>query len=357
MSAAPKSSHRVIERTSKHGRIKREFIAVPEENIEDFARRSKRRSKAKCAFRTAIARSTRPTLPITGRCPIGVVVPQIGGRRRSRRFACATAYDVPVTPRGGGTALAGQTCNTAIIIDFSKYMHRFSPLDPDKNLAIVEPGCVLDHLRDAAEKYDLTFGPDPSTHDHNTLGGMIGNDSCGVHSIMAGRTADNVHSLDILTFDGLRMTIGSTRRRSLQALSRRAAGGLKSIVPWQTSGKSTATISTEVYPDIPRRVSGYENLDQLAPEKGFQVARALTGTEATCVMVLRPPSIWCIALRNGCLPLSASPIFSRAADAVPELLTYGPIGLEAIDHLLTEYMKIKHFRVEELKVLPEGAPG
>jgi FAD/FMN-containing dehydrogenase/Fe-S oxidoreductase len=353
MSAAPKLSHRVIERTQGTGRITREFIAVPEETIENLRQALEKQIHGEVRFSMADRALYATDASNYRQLPYGVVVP------KSAEDAVATVrlcnqYDVPVTPRGGGTALAGQTCNTAIVIDFSKYMHRVLSIDPEEKLATVEPGCVLDHLRKEAEKYELTFGPDPSTHDHNTLGGMIGNDSCGVHSIMAGRTADNVHSLDVLTFDGLRMTIGYTPPEEFARIV--AAGGRRAEIYramaafWKKHGHHFA----EVYPNIPRRVSGYENLDQLAPEKGFQVARALTGTEATCVMVLGATLHLVHSPPERVLTIVGFPDIYTAADAVPELLTYGPIGLEAIDHLLTEYMKIKHFRVEELKVPPQG---
>ena len=353
MSAAPQRSHCVVERTSSTGRITREFIAVPEARIAELRQALEREIQSEVRFSLADRALYATDASNYRQLPYGVVLP------KSAEDVVATVrlcnhYDVPVTPRGGGTALAGQTCNTAVIIDFSKYMHRIVSVDPEKKLAMVEPGCILDQLRNEAEKHGLTFGPDPSTHDHNTLGGMIGNDSCGVHSVMAGRTADNVYSLDVLTYDGLRMTIGPTPPEEFARIV--AAGGRRAEIYrdmaafWKKHGHHFR----EVYPNIPRRVSGYENLDQLAPEKRFQVARALTGTEATCLIVLgatvhlvpSPPA-------RVLLILGFKDIFT-AADAVPELLTFGPIGMEAIDHLLTEYMKIKHFRVNELKVLPEG---
>src|SRR5579871_137303 len=135
--------------------------------------------------------------------PIGVVVPH-SIEDVQRTIDLCRRHGAPVAARGGGTSLAGQGCNVAVLIDFSKYLHGLLALDPEQRVAVVEPGCVLDTLRDAAEMHGLTFGPDPSTHDHNTLGGMIGNNSCGVHSVMAGRTSDNVEELDILTYDGRR---------------------------------------------------------------------------------------------------------------------------------------------------------
>jgi FAD/FMN-containing dehydrogenase/Fe-S oxidoreductase len=273
--------------------------------------------------------------------PLGVVVPRTVDDVVAA-VGCARNHHVPLVMRGGGTSLAGQGCNVALLIDFSKYLHNVVSLDAERRLATVEPGCILDTLRDAAEKHNLTFGPDPATHDHNTLGGMLGNNSCGVHSIMAGRTSDNVQSLDILTYDGLRMTVGPTSDADLRAY--RGTGGRRAEI-YRALDEFRARYGDMIrarYPKIPRRVSGYENLDDLLPENGFNVARALVGTECSCVVIL-----------NATLNLVHSPphrelavlgyddIF-RAADAVPEVLQFGPIGLEAIDDLLIKFVRLKH---------------
>src|SRR5690348_10582993 len=149
--------------------------------------------------------------------PIGVIIPRSIEDVVSTMALCRE-HGAPFLSRGGGTSLAGQCCNTAVVVDYSKYLNHILSLDPEERVAWVEPGTVLDDLRDAAEKHHLTFGPDPSTHDHNTLGGMLGNNSCGVHSVMAGRTADNVEELDILTYDGQRMTVGATDDRLFAAI-------------------------------------------------------------------------------------------------------------------------------------------
>src|SRR5262249_20255946 len=134
--------------------------------------------------------------------PRGIVVPKSVEDIAKTVSICAK-HGASIVHRGGGTSLAGQTISThAGVIDSSKYCHSILSIDPEKRLATVEPGCVLDDLRHAANKYGLTFGPDPATHNHNTLGGMIGNNSCGVHSVMAGRTVDNVEALEIMTYDG-----------------------------------------------------------------------------------------------------------------------------------------------------------
>ena len=140
--------------------------------------------------------------------PIGVVVPKTREDVIKTVEICRR-YDAPLLPRGGGTSLAGECCNTAVVIDFSKYLNRVLAIDPERRLARVEPGCILDDLRAEAAKHGLTFGPDPATHDHNTLGGMIGNNSGGVHAVMNGITVHNVQALEVITYDGL-----ATHRRA-----------------------------------------------------------------------------------------------------------------------------------------------
>src|SRR5579863_2430435 len=139
--------------------------------------------------------------------PIGVVLPRDADDVLAAISVCRE-FGAPLLSRGAGTSLAGQCCNVAVILDFSRYMNRILDIDPEHRIAHVQPGVVLDHLRNAAEKHHLTFAPDPATHDRCTLGGMIGNNSCGVHSVMAGKTDDNIEALDILTYDGVRLKVG-----------------------------------------------------------------------------------------------------------------------------------------------------
>ncbi|HVL34090.1 MAG TPA: FAD-binding oxidoreductase, partial [Burkholderiales bacterium] len=141
--------------------------------------------------------------------PIGVVLPR-GVEDVLATVALCREHGVPLLPRGGGTSLCGQCCNVAVVLDFSKYMNRVLEIDAERRIARVEPGVVLDQLRNQAQEQGLTFAPDPATHNHNTLGGMIGNNSCGPHSVMGGETVHNVLELDVLTADGVRMTIGAT---------------------------------------------------------------------------------------------------------------------------------------------------
>src|SRR5579859_7960678 len=140
--------------------------------------------------------------------PLGVVIPRDAGDVMAAVEVCRR-HGAPICARGCGTGLAGQTVNEAVIFDFSKYMHRLLELEPERRIARVQPGIVLDRLREVAEEHGLTFGPDPATHSRCTLGGMIGNNSCGTHSILAGVTADNIESLDVLLYDGTRMLLPS----------------------------------------------------------------------------------------------------------------------------------------------------
>ena len=180
---------------------------------------------------------------------------------------------------------SGQSCNVAVIVDFSKYLNQIIEINPQEKYAWVQPGCVLDKLRNRANEFNLTFGPDPSTHEYCNLGGMIGNNSCGVHSVMAGRTVDNVLELDILTYDGERMRVGPTSDAEYEEIVR--AGGRRGEIYSRLRAlrDQYADLIRSRYPNIPRRVSGY-SLDELLPQRGFNVAKSLVGAEGTCVMTL-----------------------------------------------------------------------
>jgi FAD/FMN-containing dehydrogenase/Fe-S oxidoreductase len=284
--------------------------------------------------------------------PIGVVYPRDTADVEAALAACR-ALGAAVLPRGAGTSLAGQCANVAVVFDFSRYMNALGPIDATAKLATVEPGIVLDRLRDAAEQHHLTYAPDPATHSRCTLGGMIGNNSCGVHGLLGGKVADNVESLDIVLYDGTRMTVGRTSLDQLNSLIH-AGGRVGQIYAGLARIRDRyADLVREKFPRIPRRVSGY-NLDELLPENGFHVARALVGSEGTCATVV-----------SAKLNLTASPPFRvltvlgfpdgfLAADAVPLALEHGPIGLEGFDHLLVEFMRRKGLALRELDQLPAG---
>jgi FAD/FMN-containing dehydrogenase/Fe-S oxidoreductase len=284
--------------------------------------------------------------------PIGVVLPRDVDDVLAAVSLCRQV-GAPLLCRGGGTSLAGQCCNVAVILDFSKHMSRILRIDPAARVAQVQPGVVLDNLRNAAEKYHLTFAPDPATHSHCTIGGMIGNNSCGVHSVMAGKTDDNIEELEILTYDGVRMKVGATSPDELERFI--AEGGRRGEIykKLKTISGTYAELIRQRYPDIPRRVSGY-NLNYLLPENGFQVARALVGSEGTCVTILEATCRLVESPPHRVLLLLAYPDIYQCADRVPEIMAHKPIGLEGFDELLTGYTRRKGINSEGLSLLPEG---
>jgi FAD/FMN-containing dehydrogenase/Fe-S oxidoreductase len=284
--------------------------------------------------------------------PIGVVIPKDTDDILETLALCRH-YGAPVLPRGGGTSLAGQCCNVAVVLDTSKYLNRVLDVDPAGRLARVEPGAILDDLREQAERHHLTFGPDPATHSHCTLGGMIGNNSCGVHSVFAGKTDENVERLDIATYDGLRLSVGKTSEAELERIM--AEGGRRGEIYAglkELTGRH-ATAIRERYPKIPRRVSGY-NLPYLLPENGFDVAKGLVGSEGTCVFVLEATLRLVESPPERCLLVLGFRDVYTAADHVPELLTHRPIGLEGFDDRLVADMRAAGLHSENLALLPQG---
>jgi FAD/FMN-containing dehydrogenase/Fe-S oxidoreductase len=284
--------------------------------------------------------------------PLGVVLPEDADDVEAAVAACRE-HRAPVLPRGCGTGLAGQTCNVAVVLDCSKRMREILEIDPERRLARVEPGVIRDQLTDACEPHGITFAPDTSTHAYATLGGMVGNNSCGVHSVYAGRTADNTEELEVLTYDGLRMRVGPTSDEELEGILRQGGRRAEIYGRMRDLRDRYAGLIRERYPDIPRRVSGY-NLDALLPENGFHVARALVGSEATLVTVLEAAvRLLDHPASRSLLVLGYEDVF-HAADHVPEILEHGPIGLEGIDQVLVDDMRILKMHVSELEMLPEG---
>ncbi len=212
---------------------------------------------------------------------------------------------------------------------------------------------MLDHLRNAAEKYRLTFAPDPATHDRCTLGGMIGNNSCGVHSVMAGKTDDNIEELDILTYDGTRMKVGATSSEELERIIREGGRRGETYSKLKSIATGYRDLIRQRFPNIPRRVSGY-NLNFLLPENGFHVARALVGSEGTCATVLEATCRLVESPPERVLVVVAYPDIYQCADHVPEIMSHKPIGLEGFDDLLTDYTRRKGINSEGLALLPAG---
>ncbi len=284
--------------------------------------------------------------------PIGVVLPRTREDVMNTVAICRR-HHAPLLSRGAGTSLAGQCCNVAVILDFSKYLNQVLEINPAEQWVRVEPGIVLDTLQAEVKQHGLFFAPDPATHSHCTLGGMIGNNSCGSHALLGGKTCDNTLELEVLLYDGTILTVGPTSPEDLQAIV--AAGGRRSEI---YAGllhlrDEYAALVRERFPQIPRRVSGY-NLDELLPENGFNVARALVGSEATCVVIL---SAKLRLIRNpSCrtLVVAGYPNIFQAADAVPSILEHKPIAVEGVDRALIRQMEKKSMLQENIALLPPG---
>jgi FAD/FMN-containing dehydrogenase/Fe-S oxidoreductase len=283
--------------------------------------------------------------------PVGVVIPR-HEEDVVRAISLARENRIPILPRGGGTALAGQTANTALVLDFSKYMNSVRRVDPEQRLAVIEPGVVQAQLNAAAAPYGLFFAPDPATKDRCTLGGMIGNNSCGAHSAAHGKTVDNLVSLEVLLYDGTRLVLGGGGEGEYAlAVSNRGR-----VAELYTKMRELVQRHGELvrarYPKIPRRVSGY-NLDQLLPENGFNLARALVGSEGTLAVVLNATvRLVPIPRRVALVVMGFEDVFA-AADQTPWLLEHHPQALEGFDHRLPDFAREKG--LPGVQYLPRGS--
>ncbi len=248
------------------------------------------------------------------RVPLGVVAPRDADDVAAVLEVCRER-GVPVVPRGGGTSIAGQATGTGVVLDFTRHMNRLLSLDPEAGTAVVQPGLVLDRLQRAAAPHGLRFGPDPSTHSRCTLGGMIGNNSCGSHSVAWGTTADSVRELSVVTAHGARLRLGQGWQG--------APEGLRALVESELTRLRTG------FPELPRRISGYA-LDALLPEKGADVARAFCGSEGTLGVLTEAVVRLVRAPRARALAVLAYPDESAAAEAAAGLLPHDPLTVEGM---------------------------
>ncbi|MFJ7893873.1 FAD-binding and (Fe-S)-binding domain-containing protein [Streptomyces anthocyanicus] len=248
------------------------------------------------------------------RVPLGVVAPRDADDVAAVLEVCRER-GVPVVARGGGTSIAGQATGTGVVLDFTRHMNRLVGIDPEARTAVVQPGLVLDRLQDAAAPHGLRFGPDPSTHGRCTLGGMIGNNSCGSHSVAWGTTADSVRELSVLTARGRRLRLG----REWSG----APEGLRELVDGELARLRTG------FPDLPRRISGYA-LDALLPEKGADVARSFCGSEGTLGVLTEAVVRLVESPRARALAVLGYTDEAGAAEAAAGLLPLGPLTVEGM---------------------------
>ncbi|GAB7142742.1 dimethylmenaquinone methyltransferase [Mycobacterium riyadhense] len=285
--------------------------------------------------------------------PIGVVVPRTP-EAAVEAVAVARAFGAPVLSRGGGTSLAGQCTNTAVVLDWSKYCDKLESVDAKAKRCVVQPGIVLDELNRRLESTGLRFGPEPSTHANCTVGGMIGNNSCGSTAQRCGKVVDNIARLEVLCYDGTRFWCGETSDEEYAQIE--AHGDLRAAL-YRRLRRLRDEFADDIrngFPAIPRRVSGY-NLDSLLPEHNFDVAGLLVGSESTLVTVLRAELELIETWPKRALVVLGYPSIDQAGDAVCSVLPYEPIALEAMDDKLIRDERLHHLNAEAIKKLPEGA--
>ena len=284
--------------------------------------------------------------------PIGVVLPRDSADVEAALSACRR-FNAPLFSRGGGTSLAGEACNVAVVLDFSKYMNRIISIDPQRQTARVEPGCVTDDLRKAAAPHRLIFAPDPATHDRNTFGGMIGNNSCGMHAQMAGKTEENVESLEVITYDGTRMHVGTTTDEQLEEAISLAGRRGEIYRQLRDLRDRYAGRIRDRFAKIPRRVSGFQ-LQELLPENGFHVARALVGTESTCVTLLEATVRLVHSPPHRAIAVLGFDDLASAGDLVPHCNEFHPLALEGISDSIFTFLRLKGQSTSDRQMFGDG---
>lgn len=284
--------------------------------------------------------------------PIGVVIP------RDKEDIIATInicreMNVPIVNRGGGTSLSGQTTNQAVVIDMTKYYHHVLEINPQERWARVQPGIVLDALNKCVEEHDLIVGPDPATHSHCSIGGMLGNNACGVHAQWGGKMQDNTVELEVMTYEGDIFTVGETDQAELEVILKKDNAKARIYRELLQLRRKYQDLIRKEFPQIPRRVSGL-NLEELLEENDFNIARALVGSECTLVTILEAKIKLLEKPKQRVLLVIGYPNIYQAGDDIKELVKWRPMGLEAVDELLKLYVEEKKLHPEGIKSLPEG---
>src|SRR5260370_6863429 len=287
--------------------------------------------------------------------PIGVVIPK-NKEDVFRAIAACKKFGAPVFSRGAGTSLAGQCCDVAVVLGCRENVNGVLDMNAAERLATVEAGTICDTLRRSAAPLGLTWGPDPATHTHCTFGGMLGNNSCGVHSETAGKAVDNVMEMEVLLYDGTCLALGWTDEKQMELAVE--GGGRKGEIysKLKSLRNRYAQNIRERYVSIPRRASGYTPAQLLPGADGrFNLARALVGSESTCLTILEAKVRLIPALAHRTLVVLGYPDIFSAADDVPRIVEFGPIGLEGFDEVTIRNIRKKHLpQAEYLSLLPQG---
>ena len=268
--------------------------------------------------------------------PLGVVIP------RSREDVIAAVelahrYGVPILPRGGGTSLAGQTVGRAIILDMSKYMNKVLEVNTEEQWARVQPGIVLEELNHQVRDTGLFFTPDPATANRSNVGGAIGNNSCGSHSIVYGKTIDHIMELETVLSNGDAALFGPIAPSQLE--TKLHGDGLEGKIyrrVREIAGSNAAEVDRR-FPKVMRRVGGY-NLDQLIDDRDFNLAKLIVGSEGTLAAVTeakvnlepRPKATALMAVHFSGL--------IEAMEATVATLEYRPAAVELLGRVILEQL-------------------
>ncbi|GAB3199885.1 FAD-binding and (Fe-S)-binding domain-containing protein [Geodermatophilus arenarius] len=275
--------------------------------------------------------------------PRAVVRPRDADEVVAALEVCRT-LGVPLTMRGAGTSIAGNAVGTGVVVDTSRYLDRVHVVDAEARTAVIDPGVVQARLQLAARPHGLRFGPDPSTANRCTVGGMIGNNACGSRALGYGRTSDNVVGLDVVTGTGQRLRL--TSGAAVDGTGSGVVEDLRALV-----GRELATIRTELG-RFGRQVSGY-SLEHLLPEHGFDVTRALVGSEGTLAVVLGATVRLVADAPYRGLVVLGYPSMAEAADATPGLLRHGPTAVEGLDERIVQ--RLRDVPAAVVPDLPRGA--
>jgi anaerobic glycerol-3-phosphate dehydrogenase C subunit len=285
--------------------------------------------------------------------PVGVVIPR-SAEDVQATILVANEYGVPVLPRGGGTGLAGQTCNHAIVMDFSKYMRQVLEVHPEERWARVQPGIVNNHLSKAVSQYGLMYAPDPVTSARATVGGGIGNNSCGSHSVIYGKTLDHILEIDAVLSDGSRVHFSPTggeeleRRMSLDTLEGRLYREVRRIA-YENKDEVIRR-----FPKILRRVSGY-NLDDFLTDAPMNLTRVAVGSEGTLVVATEAKvNLVPVPIEKG---LAAVHFYGliEAMEATVAILEHGPSAVELVGSIMIRNCR-ENYSFRHLLEFTEGEP-
>lgn len=287
--------------------------------------------------------------------PLGVIFPHDAAQVATAIKACR-ATDTALTFRGGGTSMAGNAVGPGLILDFSRHMHALLGLDAQAGWVDVQPGMVLANLTaevEARTAGKLSFAPDPSSKTRATIGGSIGNDACGNHSVRYGRTGAHVIELDVITSDGARLTATATGIHATDPDDDAAVHRAEQLsADLAALAQANLGIFRTELGRIQRQVSGYQ-LEHLLPEKGFNIARVLVGTEGTCAVVVRARMSLVPKPASALLLCVGYPDVVQAAEDIEAILEFSPAAVEGIDESIVATMRARRGE-DSVMGLPEG---